>query len=61
MGRNQLDGLTDRAKSLGAAGLVWMRVRDAGVFDAPVVKFLSEDEQDGLRRALSPPRPATSS
>jgi aspartyl-tRNA synthetase len=54
MGRNQLDGLTDRAKSLGAAGLVWMRVRDAGVLDAPVVKFLSETEQDGLRRALSP-------
>ena len=54
MGRNQLDGLTDRAKSLGAAGLVWMRVRDAGVLDAPVVKFLSEVEQDGLRRALSP-------
>lgn len=54
MGRNQLDGLTDRAKSLGAAGLVWMRVRDAGVLDAPVVKFLSEVEQDGVRRALSP-------
>ncbi|HEV8627824.1 MAG TPA: aspartate--tRNA ligase, partial [Acidimicrobiia bacterium] len=28
MGRNQLDGLTDRAKALGAAGLVWMRVRE---------------------------------
>jgi aspartyl-tRNA synthetase len=54
MGRNKLDGLTDRAKSLGAAGLVWMRVRDAGVLDAPVVKFLSEVEQDGLRTALSP-------
>jgi aspartyl-tRNA synthetase len=54
MGRNQLDGLTDRAKSLGASGLVWMRVRDDGVLDAPVVKFLSELEQDGLRTALSP-------
>jgi aspartyl-tRNA synthetase len=54
MGRNQLDGLTDRAKSLGAAGLVWMRVRDAGVLEAPVVKFLSEVEQDGLRTALAP-------
>jgi len=54
LGRNQLDGLTDRAKSLGAAGLVWMRVRDAGVLEAPVVKFLSEVEQDGLRRALDP-------
>ncbi|MDQ1487961.1 MAG: aspartyl-tRNA synthetase [Actinomycetota bacterium] len=54
MGRNQLDGLTDRAKSLGASGLVWMRVRDGSALEAPVVKFLSELEQDGLRTALSP-------
>jgi aspartyl-tRNA synthetase len=54
MGRNQLDGLTDRAKSLGASGLVWMRVRDGAVLEAPVVKFLSELEQDGLRTALAP-------
>jgi aspartyl-tRNA synthetase len=54
MGRNQLDGLTDRAKKLGAAGLVWMRVRDGGVLEAPVTKFLSELEQDGLRTALAP-------
>jgi len=53
LGRNQLDGLSDRAKSLGAAGLVWMRVRD-DVFEAPVLKFLSEEEQDGLRAQLSP-------
>ena len=54
MGRNQLDALVDRAKSLGAAGLVWMRVRDAGLLEAPVVKFLSELTQDGLRTALAP-------
>jgi aspartyl-tRNA synthetase len=54
MGRNQLDGLTDRAKKLGAAGLVWMRVRDGGVLEAPVTKFLSDAEQDGLRTALAP-------
>ena len=54
MGRNQLDGLTDRAKKLGAAGLVWMRVRDGGALEAPVTKFLSEAEQDGLRAALAP-------
>jgi len=62
--RNQLDALTDRAKSLGAAGLVWMRVRDGGVpggsgvspvtLEAPVLKFLSDAEQDGLRAALQP-------
>ncbi len=52
--RNQLDTLTDRAKSLGAAGLVWIRVRDGGVLEAPVLKFLSETEQEALRSTLAP-------
>ncbi len=45
MTRSRLDALTDRAKALGAAGLVWMRVRDGGVLESPVAKFLSESEQ----------------
>jgi aspartyl-tRNA synthetase len=52
LGRARLDALTDRAKQLGAAGLVWMRVRDGSVIDSPVVKFLSEAEQLGLIDAL---------
>ncbi len=48
MTRSKLDALTDRAKTLGAKGLVWMRVRDGGVLESPVVKFLSETEQLGL-------------
>jgi aspartyl-tRNA synthetase len=48
MGRAQVDRLEARAKQLGAGGLVWMRVREHGVLDAPVVKFLSEGEQLGL-------------
>jgi aspartyl-tRNA synthetase len=47
-GRNKLDALTDRAKKLGAKGLVWMRVGDAGALDSPVAKFLSADEQAAL-------------
>jgi aspartyl-tRNA synthetase len=50
--RSRLDALTDRAKSLGAAGLVWMRVRAAGALESPVAKFLSEAEQLGLVDAL---------
>jgi aspartyl-tRNA synthetase len=53
-GRNQLDKLTDRAKSLGAKGLVWLKVTDAadGVgFDSPVAKFLSADEAAAVRSA----------
>jgi aspartyl-tRNA synthetase len=48
MSRSQLDALTDRAKKLGAAGLVWMRVRAGGALESPVVKFLSEAEQLAL-------------
>jgi aspartyl-tRNA synthetase len=48
MSRSKLDGLTDRAKSLGAQGLVWMRVRDGGTLESPVAKFLSESEQLAL-------------
>ena len=50
-GRNQLDKLTDRAKSLGAKGLVWLKVTDDG-FDSPVAKFLSDDEAVAVRSAM---------
>jgi len=46
--RSKLDALTDRAKSLGAAGLVWMRVREGQTLESPVAKFLSEAEQLGV-------------
>ncbi|MBM3717759.1 MAG: aspartate--tRNA ligase [Actinobacteria bacterium] len=47
-GRNKLDALTDRAKKLGAKGLVWIRVGEAGGIDSPVAKFLSAVEVEGL-------------
>ena len=50
-GRNQLDKLTDRAKSLGAKGLVWLKVTDDG-FDSPVAKFISETETDAIKTAF---------
>ena len=51
-GRNRLDGLTDRAKSLGAKGLVWMRVGEEGALDSPVAKFLSDTERHALVAAM---------
>lgn len=41
--RNQLDGLTDFAKKCGAGGLIWMRVKEDAL-EAPIAKFLTEDE-----------------
>ncbi len=52
-GRGRLDALTDRAKQLRAKGLVWMKVADDGSLDAPVVKFLSAEEQVGLVEAMA--------
>jgi aspartyl-tRNA synthetase len=49
-GRSQLDKLTDRAKQLGAKGLVWLRVAGDGSFDSPVAKFLSPAEADGVTK-----------
>jgi aspartyl-tRNA synthetase len=50
-GRNQLDKMTDRAKAMGAKGLVWLKVTDDG-FDSPVAKFLSADEAAAIRTAM---------
>ncbi len=52
MGRGRIDALTERAKQLGAKGLVWMKMQDRGELDSPVAKFLSEAEQLGVVDAL---------
>lgn len=51
-GRNKLDALTDRAKKMGAKGLVWLKVATDGTLESPVVKFLSADEQSQLISTL---------
>ncbi len=52
LGRGRLDALTDRARSLGAAGLVWLRVvagEGGGLaLESPVAKFLSAPEQAAI-------------
>jgi aspartyl-tRNA synthetase len=52
MTRAHLDRLTDRAKQLGAAGLVWMKVEEAEGVASPVAKFLSAEEVKALRERL---------
>ena len=51
-GRNKLDALTDRAKKIGAKGLVWMKVAADGTLESPVVKFLSATEQSAVLTTL---------
>lgn len=51
-GRNKLDGLTDRAKKLGAKGLVWIKVGPEGELESPVAKFLSDRERSSLLETM---------
>ncbi|NOY55871.1 MAG: aspartate--tRNA ligase [Actinobacteria bacterium] len=47
LSRSGLDGLVERARELGAKGLVWLIVEEDGL-RSPVAKFLSEEERAGL-------------
>ena len=49
--RSRLDELTERARSLGAAGLVWAVVERDG-WRSPVAKFLTDEEMAATRRHL---------
>jgi len=51
-GRNKLDAMTDKAKKIGAKGLVWLKVGTDGTLESPVAKFLSEGEQATLKERL---------
>jgi len=51
--RSRLDSLVERAIQLGAAGLVWMRVRAETALESPVAKFLSEAHQRQIVAATS--------
>lgn len=51
LSRSGLDALVERARGLGAKGLVWAFVQAEGL-RSPVAKFLSEDEQQGLVEQL---------
>ena len=56
-GRNQLDKLTDKAKSLGAKGLVWLKAtaveEGSTSFESPVAKFLGDAEVKAISERLA--------
>jgi aspartyl-tRNA synthetase len=51
-GRSKLDAFTDRAKQMGAKGLVWIKVGDDLAMDSPVAKFLSDAERTALLKQM---------
>lgn len=50
--RARADELTDRAKELGAKGLVWMVVEDDGSLRSPIAKFLNGTEQESIKKTM---------
>ena len=51
-GRSKLDAFTDRAKQMGAKGLVWIKVGEDLALDSPVAKFLSDTERAALLQQM---------
>ena len=49
--QGELKGLEDVAKTLGAKGLAFIKAEN-GAWKSPILKFLSEDEQNALRQTL---------
>ncbi len=52
LSRSQLDSLTDKAKSLGASGLVWVALEPDGTVRSPVAKFWTAQETASLLSVL---------
>jgi len=50
--RSRADRMTDRAKEMGAKGLVWMVAEEDGSLRSPIAKFLSQTELDGIKTRL---------
>jgi aspartyl-tRNA synthetase len=50
--RSRADETTEKAKALGAEGLVWMVVEDDTSLRSPVAKFLTDKEQETIRKSM---------
>lgn len=51
--RAKADSLTERAKALGAKGLVWAVVEADGSLRSPAAKFLSDSETEAIKEKLA--------
>jgi aspartyl-tRNA synthetase len=50
--RGRIDALNDVAVDAGAKGLAWIAFTGEGEVKSPIVKFFSDEEMEGLKRAL---------
>jgi aspartyl-tRNA synthetase len=50
--RKRFDELTERAKGMGAKGLVWAVVEEGGTWRSPIAKFLSDEEMAAVNDEL---------
>jgi len=50
--RSRADAIIERARELGAKGLVWMVVEEDGSLRSSIAKFLSPDEMSGIKQTL---------
>jgi len=46
--RKEIDALTEFVAKFGAKGLAWVKVKEDGELQGPIVKFLSQEEKEGL-------------
>lgn len=53
LSRRELDQLTEDAKRLGAKGLVWIAINEDGSLRSSALKFLSEDELNGIQEVFA--------
>ena len=51
LSRKEIDDLTDFVRIYGAQGLAWIKIKE-DTWQSPIAKFLSQEERDGLTRAL---------
>ncbi len=52
LSRKDIDNLTEKAKSLGAKGLAWIRV-EGNDWQSPITKFFTDEEKEAIRSRLN--------
>lgn len=52
LSRKEIDGFTNYVEIYGSKGLAWIKVKEDGEWQSPIVKFFSEDECAALKERM---------